>query len=73
MTLVKDLYRFEHMKKNLIDINNLRTPMNYAKDKGVSKQRIYELIGLNRFDVIEIDGTKFIILNKKASEYRSTK
>jgi hypothetical protein len=61
------------MKKNLIDINNLRTPFNYAKDKGVSKQRIYELMGMNRFDVVEIDGTKFILLNKKASEYRSTK
>ena len=61
------------MIKNLIDINNLRTPFNFAKDKGVSKQRIYELIGLNRFDVIEIDGTKFIKLNKKALEYRNTK
>ena len=61
------------MKKNLIDIRKLRIPINFAKDKGVSKQRIYELMGLNRFDVIEIDGTKFIILNKKALEYRNTK
>lgn len=58
------------MKKNLIDISKLRTPINYAKDKNVSKQRIYELIGKNRFDVVEIDGTKFIILNEKAKEYR---
>jgi len=58
------------MKKKNIDISTLRTPINFAKDKGVSKQRIYELIGLNRFDVVEIDGTKFIILNKKATEYR---
>jgi hypothetical protein len=61
------------MKKNLIDITRLRIPINFAKDKGVSKQRIYELIALNRFDVVEIDGTKFIILNKKALEYRNTK
>jgi hypothetical protein len=61
------------MKKNIIDITKLRIPINFAKDKGVSKQRIYELIGLNRFDVLEIDGTKFIILNKKALEYRITK
>jgi hypothetical protein len=61
------------MNKNMIDITKLRIPIKFAKDKGVSKQRIYELIGLNRFDMIEIDGTKFIILNKKALEYRNTK
>ena len=58
------------MNKNFIDITKLRTPINYAKDKGVSKQRIYELIGMNRFDIITIDGTMFIIQNKKAKEYR---
>ena len=57
----------------MIDITKLRIPIKFAEDKGVSKQRIYELIGLNRFDVIEIDGTKFIKLNKKALEYRNTK
>jgi hypothetical protein len=61
------------MKKNMIDITKLRIPIKFAKDKSVSKQRIYELIGLNRFDVVEIDGTKFILLNKKALEYRNTK
>lgn len=61
------------MNKNFVDITKLRTPINYARDKGVSKQRIYELIGLNRFDVVTIDGTMFIVLNKKASEYRRTK
>lgn len=58
------------MKKKDIDISKLRAIANFAKDKGVSRQRIYELISLERFDVLEIDGVKFIILNKKAVNYR---
>lgn len=58
------------MKKKNIDISKLRAIANFAKDKGVSRQRIYELISSKRFDVLEIDGVKFIILNEKAVNYR---
>jgi len=70
LTTVKDYTIFDIMKKKDIDISKLRAIANFAKDKGVSRQRIYELISLERFDVLEIDGVKFIILNKKAVNYR---
>lgn len=54
----------------MVNVTELRTPINFAKEKGVSKQNIYEMIGKNRFDIVTIDGTMFIVMNEKAKEYR---
>ena len=47
-----------------------KTISNFARLKGVSKQRIHELVELGRFDILEIDGVRFIVLNEKAANYR---
>ena len=61
------------MKNITVNITKLRSPKNYAKDKGVVRQLIYRMINEDKLDTTDIDGTKFVILNKKALEYRSTK
>jgi len=61
------------MKKQLIDISELRTPINFAKAHGVSKQNIYEMISHDRFDIVKIDGTMFIVMNEKAKQYKKNK
>jgi len=61
------------MKSQLMDISKLRSPQNFANDKGVSRQLIYVMMDKGLLDTVNIDGTRFIILNKKALEYRSTK
>ncbi len=58
------------MKVENIDISKLKLVKNYAISKGVSRQRIYELLKDERFDTITIDGMTFIILNEKAAKYR---
>ena len=57
----------------MIDITKLRSPQNFANDKGVARQLIYRMMDEGKLDTIDIDGTRFIILNQKALEYRSTK
>ena len=52
-----------------IDTNKLKTLPNFGKLRGVSKQRVHQLVQAGRFDTIEIDGVKFILMNEKALEY----
>lgn len=61
------------MKNKMVDITKLRSPQNFANDKGVVRQLIYRMMDKGLLDTIDIDGTRFIILNQKAIEYRSTK
>jgi hypothetical protein len=53
-----------------IEIDKLKTIQNFGKLKDLSRQRVYQLIEVGRFDTIEIDGVKFIIMNKKAVNYK---
>ena len=53
-----------------IDINTLKTFANFGKMKNISRQRIYRLVEAGRFDTIEIDRVKFIIMNDKAIKYK---
>ena len=53
-----------------IDINSLKTFSNFGKLKNISRQRIHILVQDGRFDTIEIDGVKFIIMNDKAINYK---
>ena len=53
-----------------IEIDKLKTIQNFGKLKELSRQRVYQLIEVGRFDTIEIDGVKFIIMNKKAVNYK---
>jgi len=52
-----------------MDITKLKTYPNFGKAKGISKQRVHQLVAVGRFDTIEIDGVKFIIMNEKAVRY----
>ena len=53
-----------------IDTKSLKTFRNYGDMKNISRQRIYRLVEAGRFDTIEIDGVKFIIMNDKAIKYK---
>ena len=53
-----------------VDISKLKTLPNFAKMVGISRQRIHILVQENRFDIIEIDGVKFIVVNEKALNYK---
>ena len=53
-----------------IDTNKLKTFPKFGKLKNLSKQRVYQLVEIGRFDTIEIDGVKFIIMNEKALKYK---
>ena len=61
------------MNSKMIDIAKLRSPQNFANEKGVSRQLIYVMMDKGLLDTVDIDGTRFIILNKKALEYRIKK
>jgi len=56
-----------------IDITKLMTLSNFAKLKGIARQRAYKLVDAKRLDCIEIDGVKFIVMNDKAKEYQKPK
>jgi len=60
------------MKENLININKLRVPNNFAKEKGISKAMIYDLMKRNIVDWILIDGYMFIHLTEKTKKYKKT-
>jgi len=55
------------------DISKLKTIPNFGRMKGISKQRIYILVRDGKFDTLEIDGVKFIVLNDKALNYKKQK
>lgn len=57
------------MKKNLVDINQLRVPGNFAKEKSISKVMIYDLMKRDIVDWISIDGYMFIQLTEKTLSY----
>jgi len=56
-----------------IDTSILRTIPNFGRMKGLSRQRIHILLKDKRFDTLEIDGVKFIILNDKALKFKAQK
>ena len=45
-----------------IDITKLKSISTYAKSKGKSPQRIYQLAEEGKVELIEIDGVKFIFV-----------
>ena len=49
-----------------IDSNKLKTVSTFAKEKGFARQHVYRLIKNDEINSIEIDGIKFIILDKKS-------
>ena len=53
-----------------IDTEKLKTFKNFGVMKNISRQRIYRLAEAGRFDTIEIDGVKFVIINDKAIKYK---
>ena len=53
-----------------IDTDTLKTFSNFGKMKNISRQRIHILVQDGRFDTIEIDGVKFIVMNDKAIKYK---
>jgi len=53
-----------------IDSRELKTFSNFGKLKNISRQRIHILVQDGRFDTIEIDGIKFIVMNEKATKYK---
>ena len=53
-----------------IDIGTLKTFTNFGRMKKISRQRIHILVQGGRFDTIEIDGVKFIIMNARAIKYK---
>jgi hypothetical protein len=56
-----------------IDTSILKTIPSFGKMKGLSRQRIHILLKDKRFDTLEIDGVKFIILNDKALKFKAQK
>ena len=55
------------------DISKLKTFTNFGKMKGISRQRIHKAVSEGKFDTIDIDGIKFIIMNDKALNYKKQK
>lgn len=53
-----------------IDTSKLKSLPNFGKMKGLSRQRVHILVQDGRFDTIEIDGVKFIVLNDKAIKFK---
>lgn len=46
-----------------IDRTKLKKISTYAKDNGITPQRVYQLIVEGKIKVVHIDGVKFIIEN----------
>ena len=53
-----------------VELKKLKTFSNFGKIKNLSRQRVYKLVESGKFDSIDIDGVKFIILNQKATKYK---
>jgi hypothetical protein len=52
-----------------IETNKLKTYSNFGQMKNITRQRIYRLVKAGRFETVEIDGVKFILMNNKATKY----
>ncbi|MFH1196971.1 MAG: hypothetical protein V1720_14835 [bacterium] len=61
------------MKNESVNIKNLKTPQNFAIEKGISRQLVYRMIGEGKIDTVNIDGTVFILLNEKAKSYKRSR
>ena len=48
------------MESQKIDRSKLRTYKNYAKEKGYTVQRIYQLVNEGSLNIVKVDGVKFI-------------
>jgi hypothetical protein len=53
-----------------IETDLLKTLSNFAKEKGIARQRAYKLVDAGKIDCFEIDGVKFVLLNDKAIKYK---
>lgn len=53
-----------------IETSKLKTFTNFGKMKNISRQRIHIAVQEGKFDTIEIDGIKFIVLNEKSMKYK---
>ena len=53
-----------------IDSKELKTFTNFGKLKNLSRQRIHILVQNGRFDTVDIDGIKFIVMNHKAIKFK---
>ena len=54
----------------LIETSKLKTFTNFGKLKKISRQRIHIMVQEEKFDNVEIDGVKFIVMNEKAIQYK---
>lgn len=52
-----------------IETSKLKTFTNFGKMKNLSRQRIHIAVQEGKFDTLEIDGIKFIVLNEKSLKY----
>jgi hypothetical protein len=48
------------MQSLKVDKTKLKSISNYAKSKGLTPQRIYQLVNEGSVNLVEIDGVKFI-------------
>lgn len=51
------------MNKLKIDISKLKTQSQYAKDKGLSRQRVNQLVKSGNLNTIEIQGAILIVVD----------
>lgn len=51
------------MEKLKIDRTKLKKISNYAKEKGITPQRVYQLEASGDVKITEIDGVKFVDLS----------
>ena len=54
----------------LIETSELKTFTNFGKLKKISRQRIHIMVQEEKFNTVEIDGVKFIVMNEKAIKYK---
>ena len=53
-----------------VDVKKLRKVSNFAVDKSIFRTRVYKLLDDDVFDYTVIDDVLFIVLNKKAADYK---
>ena len=58
------MYYLAYMK---VEINNLMSVKNYAEREGVTASYIYKLEKQGRMELFQIDGVKFVEINKYQS------
>ena len=53
-----------------VDIDQLMTVTNYGKLKDLTRQHVYRLIQNGELTMVEIDGIKFLLLDKQALDFQ---